>query len=673
MSDTGSMEQVRDRVLQLAREIEKLSQSTLPPQEFFPEFLQRLLAALGAPAGALWLRENGGRLRLECGIRFAQTGAQDDPQARMRNDQLLSEVIATGQASIYSPDDASDAQLPSHHLIILGALQHGSDCVGAVEIFQRADAPREAHPGYLQFVEQMCGYASQYLARRGEMSAPEPAEQFWEQFDRFLLQLERGRNVSEVGAVVVNDARLLLRCDRLSLAVRRGSRTFIAAISGQESVNSRANLVRSMVDVASAAMALRESVQYTGQVGELAPQVEKPLAEFIQQSGSRMAMILPLFEREPFVVGDEQKDARRQLESQPRVIGALLVEQSSRSRPAPELSERVDLLADHVAAALSGALEYQRVFLLPLWRFLGRVGEWFYGRKLAKAAAVFAAVLALCLTLVLVPWDYHVEGEGRLMPVAQREVFAPWDGEVMEIFVEGGNRVQQGEPLVRLRNDELRAQLLSTRNELTEKQQLEAALRAQIDDAIRTADRDEEIRLEAKLVETRIEIEGLEEQVRLLEGREAALTVKAPMTGVVATFQPEQLLRNRPVRRGDTLLEVMNPSGAWHLELEVEEHRIGHILRGRERLGTDRLPVEFVLATSAESTFSGQLKAIATRSATSEQLGSVVEIFVATNADRLPSPRIGAEVRAKINCGRRSLGYVLFGDVIEFAQRHLWL
>ena len=34
---------------------------------------------------------------------------------------------------------------------------------------------------------------------------------------------------------------------------------------------------------------------------------------------------------------------------------------------------------------------------------------------------------------------------------------------------------------------------------------------------------------------------------------------------------------------------------------------------------------------------------------------------------------IGAEVRSKISCGKRSLGYVLFGDVIEFVRQRLWL
>jgi hypothetical protein len=56
----------------------------------------------------------------------------------------------------------------------------------------------------------------------------------------------------------------------------------------------------------------------------------------------------------------------------------------------------------------------------------------------------------------------------------------------------------------------------------------------------------------------------------------------------------------------------------------------------------------------------------------SEEQGTIVEVFAGIDPDELPQRRIGAEVTAKINCGRRSLGYALFGDVIEFLQRKLW-
>ena len=57
----------------------------------------------------------------------------------------------------------------------------------------------------------------------------------------------------------------------------------------------------------------------------------------------------------------------------------------------------------------------------------------------------------------------------------------------------------------------------------------------------------------------------------------------------------------------------------------------------------------------------------------SEEHGSIMEVFASINNQKsLSSPEIGADVRAKIGCGKRSLGYVLFGDVIEFCQRRFW-
>ena len=180
--------------------------------------------------------------------------------------------------------------------------------------------------------------------------------------------------------------------------------------------------------------------------------------------------------------------------------------------------------------------------------------------------------------------------------------------------------------------------------------------------------------LQGELKETNIEIIGLLEQIAIFEERVEHLTVRSPIDGVVATFQVEQKLQNRPVRQGEALVEVMDETGPWRLELEVEEHRLGHILEGEQKLHTENLPVEYVLATRPESTYTGSMETIATRADVAAEKGTIVEVFTKINADDLPADRrrIGAEVRAKLNCGKSSLGYVLFGDVIEFVQKHWW-
>ena len=50
----------------------------------------------------------------------------------------------------------------------------------------------------------------------------------------------------------------------------------------------------------------------------------------------------------------------------------------------------------------------------------------------------------------------------------------------------------------------------------------------------------------------------------------------------------------------------------------------------------------------------------------------MLEACAAVDKMQLPLRTIGADVRARINCGPSCLGDVLFGDVIEFVQKYLW-
>ena len=66
------------------------------------------------------------------------------------------------------------------------------------------------------------------------------------------------------------------------------------------------------------------------------------------------------------------------------------------------------------------------------------------------------------------------------------------------------------------------------------------------------------INLRGKLNETRTQIAGTERHLQILNERLDKLNVRAPIDGVVTTFQVEQLLINRPVQRGELLMEIMD-------------------------------------------------------------------------------------------------------------------
>lgn len=673
-AESDSVKQVRERIIQLAKEIEEHSRSGLPPDKFFNEFLKRVVGAVGARAGAVWLRNGSNKLSLFTDINLKQTGFFDKPDATSLNQKLLDEVLSNGQACTHSPNDGSGVQVPTNDLIVLASLQQQKQCVGVVEIFQRVDTPHQARPGFLQFVEQMCGYACRYLDRQ---AAPKPATsearpKITEQFEQFLLQLHRSLNVDEVAATAANDGRLLLGCDRLAVAVQYGKKTEVKAISGQDAVHQRANLVKRMCALANKVILMREPLIYTGKLDHLPPQITAPLADYIQESGSRMVAIYPLFESDPLVQADE-KGVKKQ-DKQKKPIGGLIVEQISESQPRPGLQEKVESLSDHVAEALFNGQTYHRLFLLPVWKFFGETFKFLEGRGKLKVLAGVVATAAVVAALCLVPWEYRVEGTGRLMPVEQKDVFAPWDGDVVEIKVKGGQTVAEGDVLLVLRNEDLQFQLLGARNQLIEKQQLLDSLQAEWDEARKSGRTAEEIiRIEGKMESTKKEIIGTQRQVRNLEKRVNSLTVTASRPGTIATFEVERQLLQRPVRRGELLLEIRDETGPWWLQLEVDEHRMGHLLRAVNS-SKDPLEVEYVLATNPESRFAGKLREVETRSNPAEGKDrAVVRVRTDINKDDLPQLRIGAEVTAKIHCGKRSLGYVLFGDVVEFVQRYFWL
>jgi hypothetical protein len=114
------------------------------------------------------------------------------------------------------------------------------------------------------------------------------------------------------------------------------------------------------------------------------------------------------------------------------------------------------------------------------------------------------------------------------------------------------------------------------------------------------------------------------------------------------------------------------------MELLLDEKRMGHLLRAqREKLAAGEsveLPGAFVLASDPEKKYPCRLTKVASRATTDSEKGAVFELTaVADEGQELPPLRIGTEVTVRIYCGKTSLAYWCFGDVVEFLQRYLWL
>ncbi len=514
-------------------------------------------------------------------------------------------------------------------------------------------------------------------------------DEFWRQLDQFSLALQKSLSVADVSMVAANDGRVLLECDRVSVAMRYGKRARIVAMSGQETTQQRANLVYQMSQLAKAVCDLGEPVVYTGTTEGFPESFREPLSKYLEESRSRMVHLIPL--RENIAHHKVELDLADQRRQKPgRVIACLIAEQSKDSEPLPSVAQRIPMVADHVASALSNARTQESIFLLPLWRTIGRTLGWFRGRRLAIAIGIVVLLAGVIAALSVVPWEYRFEAAGKAMPVEQHDLFAPWDGDVIQVLVENGQTVKKGEVVLVLRSDDLQTELVAAENEASERKKAIFSLEEQQRRAAAAGDAAEDARITTEIETAKVQQIGAEAKAELFRKRIEALKVTSPVDGVVATFQVQQTLLDRPVRRGERLLEIMNVSGPWRLELDAPEYRMGHLQRAviarsgessspaepalRQKLTpNEQLDVDYIAATAVEQRYQGKLSEIGTRTNESQKEGTtIVELFVDINPNDLPARHIGAEVTAKIHCGKRSLGYVLFGDVWEFIIRKVW-
>ncbi|HEY3965706.1 MAG TPA: HlyD family efflux transporter periplasmic adaptor subunit [Planctomycetaceae bacterium] len=490
--------------------------------------------------------------------------------------------------------------------------------------------------------------------------------------DQWILSLYERQKSADVAQIAANECRRMLGADRVSVGEQFGPRVKIQAISGQQSVSGRSNAVRLLTSLAEKVCTTGERLKFTGDTRKFPPHFETLLADYLLDSRSRVIIIQPVFGPKVRETDDNPEFERHSDRKDPPV-GVLIVEQISESPLPADVDDRLDRMAAHVGQALGNAQTCERILLLPLWKLLGNWKSRLRGRKMWKVAAALAAVAVIAVLFVLVPWDYRVTGKGRMMPIDRRGVFAPQDGEVYELPVQSGQEVHAGDLLVRLRNEQLEADLHKQVTALQSKEQEFAAIAAQLSDMATPLNRSNEIELQGKQAQLKVEIEGTKLQVASLTLQFEALEVRAPIDGKIATFRIEEMLRKRPVKRGDLLLEIMDDAHAWRLEVDLPENRIGHILEAQRVMGTEDLQVKYMLATDTESDYYGTLESLSNRSASSESEGLVVPAYVALTAPVPHAPTIGAEVTAKIYCGKRSLGYVCFGDVIEAARKFFWL
>jgi multidrug efflux pump subunit AcrA (membrane-fusion protein) len=563
--------------------------------------------------------------------------------------------------------------------LIIAPLMVDKQVVGLLEILMDPTRRAAQQKSTLRFVSDLCDLAATYLKNR-QMRQMMSQQRLWNQLEGFTHQIHGSLDLKETSYAVVNDGKRLVGCDRLSVSLKIAGRTMVEAVSGQEVVEQRSNLVRELTRLCKVVIRSGEDLVYTGNTDGCAPDIRDALEMYVDESGSKVVVITLLHK-------PETEQGAQSKEKVP--FGCLVAEQIGDELAPTDMHARTEVVSRHASTALWNSQEHHKIFLKPVLKAMGSPWRMFRGRTLAKIAAVVGAILVFVLCMAFIPCTLTIEGHGSLLPEDRHKIYAPVAGIVAAVPLDHDERVHSGDIVVKLDSKDLQKELNGLIAERQKAESQFASLSLQADKLRSGQDSQDLLQIHAQRAEARITAKSTKLRIEIVEEQLESMNVRSPQDGIITTWDARKNLMGRPVEIGTELLQIAATDGEWILEVEVPDDDMGPVLAAQSQLQADiasgrkkageTLPAYFVTMTDPEHRYQGYVIRIAPSAETmaeSEQYKNrhIVKVTVgfseAVRQDYLARNSIkemrpGAEVRARVDCGRTNLAYYLLRKPIQ--------
>jgi len=528
--------------------------------------------------------------------------------------------------------------------------------------------------------------------------------------DRFIRAVHRCLDLTTTCYSIANELQAVVDCDRVSVYRRVGKRFRAIALSGQSELAARSNLIKTMerftasqaltgnerwyparpgcsaVDAIAATDELADADHVDGDNRpadrqELAGSDVRPsreLADYLHEARPSECVVVPFLATEG-VLPDDVAGRSASGSSEPpkaprsesrRVIGGVLLEQFG-ERSFQDRREGLQLLATHAGSAFANALAHESLPFFGLVNRLGKLTDARFRSRRIKWLVGFGIAALLILALFLVPTSYKVTADGVLVPGQRRSVFAAVEGEVQKIHVEHGSTVQPGDILLEMTSNQLELDVRRLQGSIdTSRQQIDSINQAKLKSNQRGVDPAQTALLDIEREKLAVTLEALEQQLAIARQRQEQLVVRSPIAGRVLSWQLKTELEDRPVVRGQKLLEIGALEGSWQLEVNVPDKDAGQVITAADR-SDGKLTADFILISQPGKSYQGDVAHISMATTQDPNGGQVLKLHVNIDPEKLDYRQVRTDVRARIHCGTRSLGYVWTHEFIEFVQSQI--
>lgn len=629
-------------------ELADLARGDVNPGQFFGDVLRRAILPGGAVRGILWRRTLSGTW--EPGGELPSNGSST--QLQPDHHDLLTEVAQSPQPQVIRREVDGGFQTQ-----IFSPLRHAGQTIGMLETYYDVPANRTLAPETYQFLAAMGEIAADYLSQQ-ELQQLRLVRQQWQQADQYLIQLGRSIELANVAAVIANDGRQVVACDRISVLVRRRNGYRLVSASGVEQIDPRAGTVRSLEALA-VEVAKQQSPVFL-QVSDVDAAGQNKPDERLDQAFRRHAQASGAVHFAAFPVAGESASTE--------LVAVITFEHF---HPLPswlDQQTRAALLAQRSAPFLRAAVERAEIPWIGLWQAIQKGPRFLRRPVVGIGTIVLVAIIAL---LVFIPAEFTVSGNAELWPERRRDVFASTMGVVDQILVKHGDDVHQDQLLITLRDPELDQDVSKISGEIaTTTERLRGVQIARLTGTASPEPSGRPRQLAAEEEELKERLKTLERQRVLVEERQQRLNLKSPISGRVLTWDVTQHLSARPVERGQSLLTIGDTNGPWIVEVRVADKDVGHLLRAQQKSGTE-LKVDFQLPSEPGRTHHGTVRDTSLAAESDDRSSGHIRVIVPFDSAQVEQLRPGATAIPRIRCGRMPVGYVWLHDLIDAIQTRL--
>jgi GAF domain-containing protein/multidrug resistance efflux pump len=561
----ASTEELRDEVarLRLMHSISLEFGATLDFDELLPRVFQRVLAALGAQGGSLWIAE-GDMLRCrlaEGGAGHRLVGAEMPVGTGFVGDvaqrQRTTIVTRAMDDPRYEPRVDSSEMLST--TVMATAMVAGGVTVGAIQVSNKLTGKGVFDERDRELLEGLAASAATAL-RNAQLHTVEKRARDLALLLEISREITATLDLDRVLRSVVNLASRALTFDRGAVGLYQKGQCEIRAVAGEEKANPKDPKLQDLMARAAWAAGRGEQL-YLKDRSDPASDAERMFVTVfgadLETDGVDSGLYLPLKDEEG-------------------VLGVLVFE-AGRTEFANETQlEVAAILANQTAVALRNAQLYHQVPMVDALEALAAKKRAVFAlprRRLQIYAAAAALVLA---ALALIRWPLRVVGEAAsFRPTALAPVRAFVPGVVERMLVEEGAPVQRGTPLATLRSTSLSSDRASTAAAASAADR-SASLAASRGDAA-------EERLQ------RIRGDALRQELALLDEQLGYTTIRAPVAGVVLTPHVNERV-GASLDEGDHLL-TLGRTDTLELEFGVDQRDVGRVQPGQAvHLRVDALP-----------------------------------------------------------------------------------